>query len=90
MAAPGLAHKPWNRSNDLELVGKHVSLAVYGDQDIFTSSKKVRQWAERLSSATGSRFEHVEIEGGGHFWHEDGVVEKLRTALKEWEGRVRD
>jgi hypothetical protein len=90
LVAPGLAHKPWSKSNEQEVVGKHVALAVYGDQDIFTSSKKVRQWAEKLSSAAGSRFENVEIEGCGHFWHEEGVVEKLRTALKEWEGRVRE
>ena len=46
LVAPSLAHKPWGRSNEQEVIGKHVALAVYGDQDIFTSSKKTRQWAD--------------------------------------------
>lgn len=85
LAAPGIGHGFWNRSQDHhEVIGKHVSLAVYGDQDIFASSKKLHQWAEKLSSEQMSAFSYVEIAGAGHFWHEHGVEEKLRSALKEW------
>ena len=86
LAAPALMHKFWSRSNDdhQEIVGKHKSLAIYGDQDIFTSAKKVRDWAEQLKANSASRFCSVEVAGAGHFWVERGVEEKLRVALKEW------
>jgi alpha/beta superfamily hydrolase len=85
LAAPGIGHGFWNRSPEHhEVIGKHTTLAVYGDQDIFSSSKKLRQWAEKLSSEQKSAFTYVEIAGAGHFWHENGVEEKLRSALKEW------
>ncbi|KAF2254556.1 hypothetical protein BU26DRAFT_514441 [Trematosphaeria pertusa] len=91
LAAPVLGYKFWNKSHGVcqEVVAKHVSLAIFGDHDIFTSAKKVRDWAERLKSESGSRFSSVEIAGAGHFWHEHGAEEKLRTALREWEAQVR-
>lgn len=85
LAAPGLGPKLWSRDKEPhENVGKHISLAIYGDQDIFTSARKVHQWAEKLKSEQGSRFSHTEIAGAGHFWIERGVEEKLRTTLREW------
>ncbi|KAI9732716.1 MAG: hypothetical protein M1818_007450 [Claussenomyces sp. TS43310] len=54
------------------------TLAIYGDGDIFTSSKKLGNWADRLQSVQGSRFSSVEVEGAGHFWHEPGVAARMR------------
>ncbi|KAF2264334.1 hypothetical protein CC78DRAFT_463762 [Lojkania enalia] len=92
LAAPGLGYKFWNKSPHgcQEVIGKHVSLAIYGDQDIFTSTRKMQHWAEQLRSASDSRFSHVQVVGAGHFWHEHGVEEKLRNALKGWEFKIRD
>jgi alpha/beta superfamily hydrolase len=86
LAAPALIHKFWGRSKDdhQEVVGKHTCLAIYGDQDIFTSAKKLRDWAEQLKANPASRFRSVEVAGAGHFWVERGVEEQLRVALKEW------
>jgi hypothetical protein len=60
------------------------TLAVFGDRDVFTTSKALRSWGCRLGGAESSKFMFVEISGAGHFWHEDGVVGKMRGALKEF------
>lgn len=89
VVAPGLGQRFWSREKEgIEVVGKHTALAVLGDQDIFSSAKKSREWAERMRGRPGSRFEYVEVVGAGHFWHEIGVEETLRGALRGWEGGV--
>jgi alpha/beta superfamily hydrolase len=60
------------------------TLAVFGTDDIFTSSKKLRAWATRLQNARNSRFCHVEVQGAGHFWHEDGVADVMRGVVREF------
>lgn len=90
LAAPGLGHKWWSRSVDASTssIGKFVSLAVYGDQDVFASAKKIRDWANDLKAEHGPTFSSVEIPGAGHFWVEHGVEKQLRAALKEWASDV--
>ncbi|MCJ1377323.1 hypothetical protein MMC17_000417 [Xylographa soralifera] len=63
---------------------KHATLAVYGDKDFFTSQKRLRKWAEQLSSAIDSRFTFREIHKAGHFWHEEGVDAEMRKCIREW------
>ncbi|KAE8352612.1 Alpha/Beta hydrolase protein [Aspergillus coremiiformis] len=62
----------------------HPSLALWGDQDAFTSASRLNKWADELSQVPGSRFQSVEIEGAGHFWREDGAESQARDALKNW------
>lgn len=89
LVAPGLGQRFWSREREVgEVVGKHVALAVFGDQDIFSSVRRTREWVGKMRAQAGSRFEHVEIAGAGHFWHEVGVEEMLRRALRGWEGCV--
>ena len=91
LAAPALGAKFWSRSEEgsQEVIGKHPSLAVYGDQDIFASARKTRDWAENLKTVSGLQFTNVEVEGAGHFWVEQGVEEQLRSALRSWETEIR-
>ncbi|KAF2625848.1 hypothetical protein BU25DRAFT_370908 [Macroventuria anomochaeta] len=86
LAAPALGQKLWSRSTDANLtsIGKFVSLAVYGNQDIFASAKKIRDWCDHLKADHGPTFSSVEIAGAGHFWVEQGVEKQLRAALREW------
>lgn len=86
LAATGLGPKLWSKQREEhgEVVGKHATLAIYGDQDMFSSAKRIRDWSEQLAAAPDSQFRSVEVAGAGHFWFEDGVEEKLRTTLKEW------
>lgn len=67
---------------------KSPSLAVFGNKDVFTSAKKVRTWAEKLSQIPGSTFQHREIDGAGHFWRESGVLEHMKNDIKEWESSL--
>ena len=62
----------------------HPTLAVYGDKDLFTSPKKLRHWAEMLANTSNSRFRFQEIAGAGHFWHEEGVEEQMRSTIRSW------
>ncbi|KAF2132218.1 hypothetical protein P153DRAFT_334908 [Dothidotthia symphoricarpi CBS 119687] len=91
LAAPALGQMFWSRGKDKsqDVIGKHTSLAVYGDHDVFSSAKKIREWAVQLRAEPGSCFSSVEVAGAGHFWVEKGVEEKLRNALREWEVGVR-
>jgi alpha/beta superfamily hydrolase len=91
LAAPALGHKFWSKSRDggHDIIAKHPSLAVYGDQDTFTSAKKIREWSEQLKAEPSSRFTSIEVTGAGHFWIESDVEAKLRTALKNWESSIR-
>ncbi|KKK22128.1 hypothetical protein P175DRAFT_0469680 [Aspergillus ochraceoroseus IBT 24754] len=62
----------------------HRSLAIYGDEDTFTSAAKLRKWSGELKSVPHTRFHSVEIERAGHFWREDGVELQAREALRAW------
>ncbi|KAE8394698.1 hypothetical protein BDV23DRAFT_146960 [Aspergillus alliaceus] len=62
----------------------HPSLAIYGNQDTFTSASKLNKWSDELSHAPRSQFRSAEIDGAGHFWREDGVESQARDALRNW------
>ncbi|KAH7078753.1 hypothetical protein BKA63DRAFT_488473 [Paraphoma chrysanthemicola] len=90
LAAPALGHKFWNRGTEAfhDFVGKHVTFAIYGGQDIFTSAKRTRAWSEQLRAAPGSRFSSLEVGEAGHFWVETGAEQKLRVALRDWQNSI--
>lgn len=67
-------------------LAKYPSLAVYGGGDIFTSVKKLRNWAREMGQIPGSRFQSYEVEGAGHFWRESDDLERLNNYIKTWEG----
>lgn len=64
------------------------TLAVFGDDDVFVSIKKLRAWSERLAETRigkggeDSRFRYVEVGGAGHFWHDRGAVRILQDEIK--------
>lgn len=86
LAAPALGQKLWSRSmaTNATSIGKFKSLAIYGDQDIFASAKKIRDWSDHLRAQHGPTFSSVEVAGAGHFWVEKDVEKQLRTALSGW------
>lgn len=89
LATPALANKFWGRKDETEeSVGKYPTLAVYGDQDIFTSAKKTRDWSQRLLELYGSTISSVEVAGAGHFWVEQGVEKELRSSLRQWQATI--
>ncbi|KAJ5632442.1 hypothetical protein N7490_008781 [Penicillium lividum] len=62
----------------------HRTLALFGDDDTFTSVGKLRRWSAELGRMPHSQFRGCEIEGAGHFWREDGVEQEAREILREW------
>jgi alpha/beta superfamily hydrolase len=92
LLAPALATKLLSRSTSSfpDVVAKHETLAVFGNQDVFSSSKRIREWIERMKGESGLRFHGVEVNGAGHFWHEEGSESELRAALRTWERRARE
>lgn len=68
---------------ELKLV-HHQTLAVFGSADSFSSVEMMRKWTHALHHAPGSRFQAIEINGAGHFWHDHGHLDELKTSIKVW------
>ena len=62
----------------------HPTLAIYGNDDFFTSSKKLQRWAVHLAAQPGSLFKSVEVPEAGHFWQDPGAQRLLVDAVKKW------
>lgn len=67
---------------------QNPTLAIYGDQDVFVPATKLRSWAERLHGQEGSRFSSREIEEAGHFWAEEGVLNRMLDLVAEFAGEL--
>ncbi|TVY51279.1 hypothetical protein LCER1_G007786, partial [Lachnellula cervina] len=63
------------------------TLALFGDDDVFVSVKRLRAWAEKLAS-TGkggrSQFRYREVSNAGHFWHDHEAVKILQAEIKSF------
>ncbi|KAJ5964327.1 uncharacterized protein N7479_004203 [Penicillium vulpinum] len=75
-------HIPCPRPADQQ--STHHTLALFGDQDTFTSAGKLRRWADEMVHIPHSQFQSRMIDGAGHFWRENGVEMRARHALREW------
>lgn len=62
----------------------HTTLSIFGDDDMFTSSSKLRKWANDICSLAGSRFQFVEVHQAGHFWTSSVAQKALKAGVKEW------
>ena len=63
------------------------TLIVWGSADSFTSNRRLRAWAERLSCKAGGgsgMLRWRDFEGEGHFWREAGVMKLMTGAIGEW------
>lgn len=89
LAAPGLSLKFWHKAPESrDTISKRNSLVLYGDQDIFSSAKKVTAWVEKMEAEPRSQVSHVEVAGAGHFWAEHGVEAEMRKSLRAWEAET--
>ena len=62
----------------------HPTLIVHGDDDFFTSSKKLRKWTAELAARPGSQLRSVEVPNAGHFWHDPDAQRRLAEAVDHW------
>ncbi|KAL1961067.1 hypothetical protein VTO42DRAFT_4955 [Malbranchea cinnamomea] len=71
-------------SKPAENLVNHKSLAIYGDDDVFTSVKKLRKWCAELTGEPHSQFQRREVNGAGHFWLDEDAILQLRSLIREW------
>ncbi|KAJ4393163.1 hypothetical protein N0V93_002370 [Gnomoniopsis smithogilvyi] len=71
----------------LKLV-ENPTLAIYGDADIFVAVKKFREWASKMQAEPGSKFRAHEISTAGHFYVEQGTLQRLAEAVKAFSGEL--
>lgn len=68
---------------------RHPSLAVWGSDDQFTSSKRLEAWAQKLASAqNANEMQWARVDGAGHFWREEGVMKQLLEQITGWDRAV--
>lgn len=60
------------------------TLAVWGSIDSFTSNRRLRAWAERMSKAGSNTFKWTAFEGAGHFWRENGTMKLMTEKIGSW------
>ena len=67
----------------------YPTLIVWGSVDSFTSNRRLKAWAERLSKAAGPEMlRWRDFEGAGHFWREPGVMKSMTGEIGEWIRKV--
>jgi pimeloyl-ACP methyl ester carboxylesterase len=67
----------------------YPTLIVWGSVDSFTSNRRLKAWAERLSKAAGpGMLRWRDFEGAGHFWREPGVMKSMTGEIGEWIRKV--
>lgn len=59
-------------------------LSIYGDQDPFTSIKRLRKWTHDMQDVQGSLFKASEVKGAGHFWHGRAEELQMKKAIRDW------
>ncbi|OBT55062.1 hypothetical protein VE04_04521 [Pseudogymnoascus sp. 24MN13] len=70
-------------AGDGKFVG-NKTLVVFGNKDSFSNADRMRRWIQKLEGARGSRFRAVEVNNGGHFWHEMEELEVLKRSVERW------
>ncbi|KAK4995771.1 Lipase 5 [Elasticomyces elasticus] len=63
---------------------QNPTLVIWGSSDTFTSSRKLRAWADKMEGKSTSTFTTHEIEGGGHFWKETKMERELLMSIRTW------
>lgn len=64
------------------------TLAIYGDADVFVGVKKFREWASKMQAEPGTKFRAHEISTAGHFYVEEGTLQRLADAVRAFSGEL--
>ena len=63
---------------------ENKTLVVFGNKDSFSNADRMRKWTHKLEAVEGTRFRAVEVNNGGHFWHEMEELEVLKRSVERW------
>lgn len=77
LLAPFVANARSTAENEAHF-REHQTLAVFGTDDMFTSSKRLEKWAEQMG------MESVVVEGASHFWHTLAHSRRLQQSIGTW------
>ncbi|KAF2755223.1 hypothetical protein EJ05DRAFT_479017 [Pseudovirgaria hyperparasitica] len=80
----GSSNGSGNGSGNGSVLENHPALIVYGDQDFFTSAKRLDQWTARLQHDSHAVLQSRTVAGAGHFWAEQGVIMTLLSSITAW------
>ncbi|KAJ4246573.1 hypothetical protein NW762_013514 [Fusarium torreyae] len=61
---------------------RNPSMVIFGDEDVFVAVSRFRTWTTRMQGKMGSVFKGTEVPTAGHFWVEEGVLDKLRETVE--------
>lgn len=70
------------------MLSSNPSFIVFGTDDHFTSSRKVKRWCESLKAKPDSVMDFREVVHAGHFWHDPALESQLTSAVSDWLRRV--
>lgn len=85
---PAASESPSDPRQEKQKLLDNPTLAVYGDADVFVAARRFRQWASRLQSVPGSRFRAHEVSTAGHFYAEEGTMQRLADAVRAFSGEL--
>ncbi|KAK7553716.1 Alpha/Beta hydrolase protein [Phyllosticta paracitricarpa] len=69
-----------SRSSSSNPLTMHPTLILFGANDGFTGSKRLRAWCSKLAAEAEAEV----VAGAGHFWLEAGAMRQLRGRVKTW------
>lgn len=67
-----------------DMLSRNTTLIVFGTDDHFTSSRKVKDWCEGIKRKSASTMQYHEVKGAGHFWHDKDVNDELSKSITPW------
>ena len=70
------------------MLSANPSFVVFGTDDHFTSSRKVKEWCESLKAKPGSMMDFREIHDAGHFWHDPELEAQMTSAVSGWLAKI--
>ena len=83
-SVPGWRGHQSTNTNAGALFLGNPTLAIFGSTDVFTSSRRLKAWAEKMSKNSKFAFDWNEVDGAGHFWREGNAMQALQEKVAAW------
>lgn len=73
-------------AKEYEHLTTHPTLAIWGSEDVFTSTARLRSWATSLTTLADGpcQFKWSDVDRVGHFWQGLSDLNSLRGHIQRW------